>query len=155
MSYGVGKHVKDVPEGEPLDGNHVSMAGRASYIVISSLTKWIVGLFLLRICPNARWRKVTIWTIMGAVTIFNTVSVFLAIFSCQPVEYEWMRYSPNPPPGECRTTSFALITSYVSAFLNVVGDWVVPILPATLVWKAQMNRKMKISVVALLALGSM
>ena len=155
VSYGLGAHVEDVPPENHAPAIMYRWLAEIFYIVISSLAKWIVGLFLLRICPNHRWRKITIWTILVAVAIFNTIYVFLAIFSCAPVEYEWTRYEPVPPDGNCNATTFATVTTYFSSCLNIVADWVLPALPATLVWKAQMSRRVKISVVALLALGSM
>ena len=155
VSYGLGAHVDDVPPEDHAPAIMYRWLAEISYIVISVLTKWIVGLFILRILPNHRWRKITIWSILSVVTLFNTIFFFFAVFSCQPVDYEWTRYLPNPPDGNCNATTFATITTYVSSFLNVFGDWVLPALPATLVWKAQMSRRVKISVVALLALGSM
>lgn len=155
VSYGLGEHNVDVPPDDHAPAIMYRWLAEISYIVISTMTKWIVGLFLLRICPNHRWRKITIWTILGAVTLFNIIFFFIAVFSCQPVEYEWTRYLPVPPDGTCNATTFATITTYVASFLNVLGDWVLPALPATLVWKAQMSRQVKVSVVGLLALGSM
>lgn len=126
------------------------------YIVISTLTKLVVGLFLLRICSHERWQRITMRTLLGLVSIFNVLYVFLDIFSCQPVQYEWTRYDVSPPlEGSCRSTSFATVTTYVSAFLNVVVDWTLAILPAFLVWRAKMERRKKISVCGVLALGSL
>jgi len=125
------------------------------YIIISTMTKLIVGLFLLRICSHRRWQRWTIWAIMGVVTVFNTFYFFIAIFACQPVEQEWMRYATPPARGTCNSTLFATVPTYVSAFLNVVADWVLPILPAAMVWSARLDRRTRISVCSVLALGSM
>lgn len=124
------------------------------YIVVSLLTKWIVGLFLLRICPRKRWRQITIWTILAVVTLFTIIYFFLDIWSCTPVRYVWTRYNPEPEEGSCHATTFATVTTYIAAVINIVADWVLPALPATLVWKAQMEPRVKVSVIALLCLGS-
>jgi hypothetical protein len=155
--YGVGRHVDDVP---PADRPIASMwrwIATLFYIAIAALLKLVVGFFLLRICSNQRWRRITIWVLMGAVSVFNIIYIFVAVFACQPTEYIWTRY--NPPPneghGDCSTTLFVLIPTYVSAFLNVLADWILPLLPATVVWKARMEMRKKISVCAVIALGSM
>lgn len=155
VQYGLGKHNVDVaPESRPTAIMYRWLASLV-YIVISQLTKWIVGLFLLRICPRARWRHITIWTILAVGTVFSCLYFGFNIASCQPVEYEWTRYNPVPADGTCNATSFATVTIYVSSVLNIVADWVLPALPATLVWKSQIEPRVKISVISLLCLGSM
>lgn len=154
VSYGLGKHNVDVaPESRPTAIMYRWLASLI-YILVSLLTKWIVGLFLLRICPRKRWRQITIWTILAVVTVFSILYFFLDIWSCTPVQYEWTRYNVVPGKGSCHATTFATVTTYIGAVLNIIADWVLPALPATLVWKAQMERRVKISVIALLCLGS-
>lgn len=131
--------------------------GSLLYIVISTSSKFVVGLFLLRICSHRRWQKITIWAILGLVTVFNIMFIFFDIFSCRPIEYQWTRYADPPRPAtgaQCNATSFATVTTYVAAFLNVVADWTLAVLPSYLVWQAKMERRKKISVCAVLALGS-
>lgn len=154
VGLGLGKHTDDVaPEDRPTAIMY-RWLGSLLYIVISLLTKWIVGLFLLRICPRKRWRQITIWTILGSVTVFSILYFFFDIFSCQPVQYEWTRYNPQPAEGTCNATTFATVTTYIGAVLNIIADWVLPALPATLVWKSQIEQRVKISIIALLCLGS-
>ena len=155
VSHGLGKHTVD---GTPEDRPKAIMyrwLGSLMYIIVSLLTKWIVGLFLLRICPRKRWRQITIWTILGVVTLFSLLYFALDIRACHPVQYSWTRYNPVPPAdGSCNASSFATVLTYIGAFLNIGADWVLPALPATVVWKAQIERRMKVSIIALLCLGS-
>lgn len=124
------------------------------YIITSTLTKWIVGLFLLRICSHRRWQSWTIWVIMVVVSVFNTFYFFIATFACQPIKNQWMRFATPPAPDSCNSTLFATVPTYLSAFLNVVADWVLPILPAAMVWRTKLDRRTKLSVYAVLAMGS-
>ncbi|CAK7200915.1 hypothetical protein SEUCBS139899_003615 [Sporothrix eucalyptigena] len=154
VHYGVGQHVVDVP---PEDRVHAVMwrwIGSLLYIMISTATKYVVGLFLLRICSHCQWQRITIWVLLAIVTVFNVMYLFFDIFSCRPIEYQWTRYADPAPEGTCNATSFATVTTYVAAFLNVVADWVLAVLPSYLVWQAKMERRKKISVSAVLALGS-
>jgi Kef-type K+ transport system membrane component KefB len=126
------------------------------YIILSLLTKWIVGLFLMRICPYKRWRQTTIQVLLAVVTIFSIIYFFIDIWSCQPVSYMWTRYNPVPPAdGTCNAANYVIILTLTSALLSVVADIVLPVLPATLIWKAQLPRREKVSVILLLLLGSM
>ncbi|KAL1892342.1 hypothetical protein Sste5346_007080 [Sporothrix stenoceras] len=157
VHYGVGQHVVDVPPESRVHAVLWRWIGSLLYIVISTSSKYVVGLFLLRICSHRRWQKITIWVILGLVTVFNIMFVFFDIFSCRPIEYQWNRYADPPRPAtgaQCNATSFATVTTYVAAFLNVVADWTLAVLPSYLVWQAKMERRKKISVCAVLALGS-
>lgn len=156
VRWGLGQHNVDVPpEWGPVAIMYRWITSWL-YIIISLLTKWIVGLFLLRICPHKLWRQVTIWTLLALVSIFSTIYFFIDIFSCQPIDYLWRSYDPIPPKnGSCNSSSYVSIFTYTSAVLNIIADFVLPILPATLVWKAQIAQREKISVIVLLCMGSM
>ncbi|OAQ59977.1 cation-transporting ATPase 4 [Pochonia chlamydosporia 170] len=155
VKYGLGQHVVDVPPEDRPNAIMYRWIVSVLYIVLSLLTKWIVGLFLLRICPARRWRQITIRTLLGVVTIFSIIYFFIDIWSCQPVEYMWTRYNPIPPAeGTCNAANYVIILTLASALLNVIADVVLPLLPATLIWKAQLPRREKISVICLLLLGS-
>lgn len=157
VHYGVGQHVVNVPPESRVNAVLWRWIGSLLYIIISTMSKFVVGLFLLRICSHRRWQRITIWVILALVTVFNIMFVFFDVFSCHPVEYEWTRYADPPRPAtgaQCNATSFATVTTYVAAFLNVVADWTLAILPSYLVWQAKMERRKKISVSAVLALGS-
>lgn len=156
VRWGLGQHNADVPP----EWGPVAIMYRWIiswlYIIISLLTKWIVGLFLLRICPRKRWRQITIWSLLSLVTVFSTIYFFIDIWSCQPIDYLWKSYYANPPKdGTCNSADYVAIFTYISALLNIVADFILPILPATLVWKAQIAQREKISVIILLCLGSM
>ncbi len=155
VHYGVGKDIVDLP---PLDRPKAMMwrwIGTYLYIVISALLKVVVGLFLLRICSHERWQRITLWAMIGIVTVYNLFFIFLAIFACSPVEYQWTAFAPVPPAGKCNSNLAGIIPSYVAVFLNVLADWILPLLPARLVWKTKMEMRKKISVCAVIALGSM
>jgi hypothetical protein len=123
---------------------------------VTALVKFLVGLFLLRICSQQRWQKITIWSLLGVVGVFNAFYLFIVIFQCIPVEYYWFRYTdPQVIDGTCNKTSLATIPTYISLFLNVFADWLLALLPVSFVYKSKMPLKTKCSVVAVLALGSM
>ena len=157
VQHGLGSHVADVARDDRIQARFWQFVCQAVYIVESTLTKYVVGLFLLRICVHQRWQCVTIWCMLGAATVFNVFLFFLAIFQCHPVAWYWYRYDPEPPfQGDCNAVQFATIPSYIAAFLNCLVDWTLGvILPASIVWKTQMETRVKVSVVAVLALGSM
>lgn len=125
------------------------------YIVISALTKFIVGLFLLRICTHIRWMRIMIWTMLVVVGVYYTFYFFIDIFAAQPVQYYWLRYAPNPPKGRVNGVLWAIIPTIIGAILNAIVDWALAILPVFLLWKAKLDRRTKVSVCCVLGVGSM
>jgi biotin transporter BioY len=154
VAHGLGKHNVDVPPEDRPTAIMYRWLASLLYIVISLLTKWIVGLFLMRICPRKRWRQITLWTILGVVTVFSFLYFFFDIFSCLPVRNQWTRYNPVPEEGTCNAVTFATITAYVAAVLNIIADCVLPALPAILVYQSQIEPRLKASIIALLCLAS-
>ncbi|KAL7940872.1 hypothetical protein V8C42DRAFT_336362 [Trichoderma barbatum] len=155
IKYGIGSHVVDVPPDDRPKAIFYRWIVTLIYVILSLLTKWIVGILLLRICPRKRWRQITIWTILAIITVFDLIYEVFAIRTCQPIELQWTRYNPIPSTvGSCNPTTFATITTYIAAFINVIADWILPALPATLVWKAQIPQREKISIIILIALAS-
>jgi hypothetical protein len=126
------------------------------YIVVSGLTKLIVGLFLTRVCTKQRWQNITLWTIMGIVAVYTAFYAILNINSCHPIQHEWERYGVEPTdPTGCNSPLLGEIPTYIAAFLNVIVDWILAILPASVLWNLQMDRRLKISTYSVLAIGSM
>ncbi|CAK7272941.1 hypothetical protein SEPCBS57363_005401 [Sporothrix epigloea] len=155
IHYGLGQHVHNVPPEDRVNAVLYRWIGSLLYIGISTASKYVVGLFLLRICSHCHWQRVTIWVLLAVVTIFNILYLGFDIFSCHPIELQWTRYADPPPStGYCNASSFATVSTYVAAFLNVVGDWTLALLPSYLVWQAKMDRRKKISISAVLAIGS-
>jgi uncharacterized protein YacL len=156
VGYGLGQHTDAVPATERPYALLWKWLGQVLYVIVSALVKFLVGLFLLRICSQQRWQKITIWSLLGVVGVFNAFYLFIVIFQCIPVEYYWFRYTdPQVIDGTCNKTSLATIPTYISLFLNVFADWLLALLPVSFVYKSKMPLKTKCSVVAVLALGSM
>lgn len=156
ISFGLGQHVDNVPADERIHTLFWKYLALNMYVVVSALVKVLIGLFLLRICSQQRWQRITIWTLLAVVIVFNIFYLFTVIFQCLPVQYYWYRYTnPQVMSGVCTKTKLATIPTYISLILNVIADWLLALLPVSFVCKAKMPFRTKCSVVAVLALGSM
>ncbi|KAK6212380.1 hypothetical protein LQW54_005333 [Pestalotiopsis sp. IQ-011] len=156
VQHGLGAHVADVPLDERPKALFYKWAGQVSYVIIALLVKLIVGLLLLRLCAGGRrWQRITLWTLLVVSTLFTIFYVFVVVYQCQPVQFYWYRYDPaSPVEGTCNGKALATIPTYISFVISVVSDWVLALLPISIVWNAKMDRRSKISVACVLALGS-
>ncbi|KAK7738320.1 hypothetical protein SLS53_006129 [Cytospora paraplurivora] len=156
VSHGLGAHVENVPVDERPKALLWKWAGQVAYIVVSTMVKFVVGIFLLRLCVNDGWQRITIWVLLVFVGLYNAFYVFIAIFQCQPVPYYWWRYTTDPPvTGQCNGHALATVPTYFAVIIGIAGDLILALLPITLIKKAKLDRKTKISVVCVLSLGSL
>lgn len=156
VSHGLGAHVEHVPEDQRPKALVFKWAGQIAYIVVSTLVKFVVGIFLLRLCVNNGWQRITIWVLLVLVGLFNIFYVFVAVFQCQPVPFYWWRYAENAPiTGTCNGRAMATIPTYIAVLLGIAGDLILALLPITLIKHAKLDKKTKISVICVLSLGSL
>lgn len=156
VSHGLGAHVEHVPEDQRPKALIFKWAGQIAYIVVSTLVKFVVGIFLLRLCVNNGWQRITIWVLLVLVGLFNIFYVFVAVFQCQPVPFYWWRYAEDAPiTGTCNGRAMATIPTYIAVLLGIAGDLILALLPITLIKHAKLDKKTKISVICVLSLGSL
>lgn len=156
VHYGLGKHVADVSPEDRIEALKWKWAGQVSYVVGSTLIKFVAGLLLLRLFAGQRWQRIAIIVLMVLVGLVQTFYLFIAIFQCTPIQFYWFRYTAGTPvAGSCLSPILATVPTYISIVLGVISDWFLALLPITLVRKIEMEKKTKISIVGILAIGSM
>ncbi|ORY59168.1 uncharacterized protein BCR38DRAFT_445807 [Pseudomassariella vexata] len=155
VHYGLGAHVADVPVEDRPKALLYKWAAEVAYVITAVLVKFIIGILLLRIFKGHFWQRITLWALLGVVSIYNAFYVFMIIFQCVPVQYFWYRYDPaQPVSGSCNKKLLAIVPTCISFFVNVMSDLILALLPVSVVWHAKMDRRTKISVSCVLALGS-
>ncbi|KAI1268655.1 hypothetical protein F5Y18DRAFT_238083 [Xylariaceae sp. FL1019] len=153
IRYGAGKHTAVVPTENIPKVLKMRWAGELTYVVTSMLLKLTVGIFLLRICSQM-WHRITIWFVLITCLVFNVFYVFIAAFQCDPIDYYWYRYTTDIT-GVCVSAQLISRSTYASVGVNAAADWALGLFPIALVWNLDLNRKSKISVAGILALGSL
>jgi hypothetical protein len=114
--------------------------------------KLSISILLLRLTIS----RVNAWILYGV--MFITVVVGLALFfililQCTPVSYFWGQvYRTNS--GSCHPDMMIRIL-YVYSASSVICDFTLGLLPVTLVWNMQLNKRTKIAVVCILSMGCM
>lgn len=124
--------------------------GAIFYTITTLFIRLSIGFYLLRIClikVHFRIIKIT----MAIMTVFTIVYFVFTIVQCSPLSYFWTRFTGGT--GSCfDATTVQNATIGYSAF-SAATDLIFGILLIFLIWNLKMNRKAKIVVGGLLALG--
>ena len=98
VKYGVGRHVFYLSHANITIALHLNFVAQPLCLVVSTVTKVSIGLFLLRWAPIwAPKYKYVIW-ILNIFTILSGLGAFLTVFvQCQPLAATW----DSSVKGEC------------------------------------------------------
>ncbi|EJT78130.1 hypothetical protein GGTG_03232 [Gaeumannomyces tritici R3-111a-1] len=157
VSWGLGKKTTDVPNRLHHKALLYKYLGMAAYIAVSGLIKFVVGIYLIRLFKNSRqkWQTYFLIVLLVLVGISNTAYFFISIFQCTPIWVFWHQKDDDfTMQRNCFKPAIALGSTYTVNLINIVADLALALLPISLVWKSQLDRRTKISVVAILAVGS-
>jgi hypothetical protein len=126
--------------------------GELFYAITTILIRLSIGFYLLRICLF----KVHTWIIritMFIITLLTVMYFIFCIAQCSPVNFFWLQFDGEP--GRCLPPAIVQNVSISYAVFAAVTDIIFGILPITVIWNLKMNRKAKMVVGCLLALGIM
>lgn len=150
VKYGVGRHLKLIPLEDIPKALHYWYLCELFYTLTTLFIRLSIALFLIRICVK-RIMKVIIYATMAGVTVFSIFYFFLALFQCSPIDYFWNQYKGEH--GSCMNPAVIPDASIAHSAVSFTADWILGLLPITLIWNLQMNQRTKISLAAILAVG--
>ncbi|KAG7007457.1 hypothetical protein G7Y79_00009g025660 [Physcia stellaris] len=107
-------------------------------------------LFLYRIFRVDRKFRVVSWIIGAVVVIWTTVSFFLMVFTCSPINATWNHKLRLDPKTHCGKPQNVVI---YQGYCNIITDFCLLILPIPLVWNLQMNMRKKLGLAFVFATG--
>ena len=110
-----------------------------------------IAVMLLRLTID-RIHRTIIWATLITTEVYSTFFFFLFVFQCLPSSYFWNQYTGGE--GSCLEPGIVVRSTYGYSAIVCLTDWIFATLPFFLVWKLQMNRKTKISVALILAMGA-
>jgi hypothetical protein len=126
------------------------------YVLSNMALKASIAIFLLRICVK-KVHKYIIWTVTVVNEIYSLFFFLLFVLQCRPTSLFWLRYlpanDPRVPSGHCMDATIVSNSFYGYSAISCFTDWTFSILPIFLVWELQMNSRVKVSVVLILAAG--
>ncbi|CBX99486.1 hypothetical protein IAQ61_005261 [Plenodomus lingam] len=120
------------------------------YILTTTLLKVSLGLFFLRVL-TAPWQTRIFHTLLSVSTMYGFVYALITIFQCgNPSKVaDSLLGSPKCLPGPT-----LLATGYLYGSINVLADWTFVLIPISVLVGSDLDRKSKISVSMVMALGA-
>ncbi|KAF2279120.1 uncharacterized protein EI97DRAFT_371657 [Westerdykella ornata] len=156
VSLGMGKHIFAIPAEniQPL----LMWIFIVSVLIPMALcfVKLSIAFFLLSLTRGTRYGRFC-WFIIGFLVAFMLFTFFSLIFGCVPIAANW-DFTLRPPPIGTGNAKCMEITTYrniavTNSVINIVTDIVLALMPVPLVWRLQVNKRTKISLVLILGLG--
>ncbi|WQF90506.1 hypothetical protein CDEST_15520 [Colletotrichum destructivum] len=141
---GIGRHTSELDAGSIVVALKVWYTCEVLYAFICALIRTSIGLFLLRII-DGRLHKTAKTILQGtiiAVCVASVVYLFIIVFQCNPIRYYWSKFEGLQ--GSCRPTSLVPNATIFHSVVVAVSDWIMGILPMSILWQLQMKREKKI-----------
>lgn len=117
------------------------------YCVAIMFTKLSILLLYLRLSPSRKF-CVGVYSLMAVAVGYNIASVFANMFSCSPIAGSW----DLSIKATCMDRP---VFYYINAGLNISTDFAILILPVKLLWKLQMPKRQKYSVLGIFLAGGL
>ncbi|KAI0473161.1 hypothetical protein GGR56DRAFT_602444 [Xylariaceae sp. FL0804] len=135
----------------PLEiGMELFIAWQLCYAISLTFIKTSICVTLLRISVRASQRAAVYATL--AVSIGTTVAGTVGtICFCRPIQANWHPSSTD----KCWPRSVLVALNYQMSAGAIATDMACAVIPAWILWEAQMRRRSKISVIVILTMGSL
>ncbi|KAJ5144030.1 uncharacterized protein N7515_002817 [Penicillium bovifimosum] len=122
--------------------------GESLAIMACTLGKTSFAVTLLRIVVE-KWMKIVLWVVIITMNIVNILAALFVFVQCKDPRHLW-----NPAiPSECWAPDvFTNFSLFVGAYSGL-QDFILALLPWTIVWNLQMKKKEKFGVAFAMSLG--
>ncbi|KAJ5735704.1 uncharacterized protein N7483_000829, partial [Penicillium malachiteum] len=151
VRHGLGKHLAVV---EAEDPTQLFVEGKAYYAseliwtISIPIIKTSILLFYIRIFGKMKSLRYTAYGLMSFTFAWAIMVIFVIVFQCNPVA---KGYNAELP-GKCINSWLFFV---LGSSMNCATDLVILILPMPLIWKLQLSRMQRVSLLGIFVLGSL
>ena len=147
FKYGGGTHADGLAQMK-VAANWV-VADEIFYLVTIIFLKLSLGVFFLRICVK-KWQKYFIYCVMIFNTFINIFDAFFLTFMCgKPGNFLLAGLE-----GKCLPNKVLVGVAYQQGAVTTSTDFIYALLPITILWNANMDRRTKSVCIFVLSLGA-
>lgn len=147
-TYGMGQKF------ESIDLTHIDIAlfwwwlGQCSYVLTCCVAKISIAMGVLRLTVKGFY-SIILWAVIAVTIVVGLLFWFMLTLQCHPVSHFWHR----DRPGHCLPVNTIIDVAYLYSVTATVCDFALSIVPIFLIWSLQMNRRSKIALAGILAMG--
>ncbi|KAI8625124.1 hypothetical protein F5Y19DRAFT_272758 [Xylariaceae sp. FL1651] len=153
LPYGIGRHNRSLSQPDEIEALKYQALATASYISNMWLIKLSIGLFLLRLAVQKRYKYILGISIV-VVGVWSLVLFFWNLFQCSPVSAQWdYTILASNPKSHCVSADEVVSAAYALSALTILSDWLYALIPIPLIWQVKMTPQAKLTVIAVLGLG--
>lgn len=148
--HGVGRHTFYLDLPDVIIAVKTLVVGEFLLLLGLMFVKVSVLSFLLAMGATTRWLK---WTLQANLFLIvsSTVAFCVVIWmQCTPVEGNW---DPTVEGRKCMELKKFMDATYVLSAITIFTDFVCALIPLPIIWKLNLNRKTRIGIMAVIALG--
>ncbi|KAI0428961.1 hypothetical protein F5Y09DRAFT_343170 [Xylaria sp. FL1042] len=152
VSYGgLGHHMSEIMELAPQSIKPMLktvLIGQFTWALSNAGVKLsIIDLYIKLFGRNQALRRVS-YFLMGCVSTYLLLVIFIAFFLCQPFAFNWDQTIPG---GYCGNQNSAFLASGI---LNLVLDIAVIVLPLPVLWNIRLARHKRIGLMLMFSVGT-
>ncbi|KAI2466705.1 hypothetical protein F4781DRAFT_339993 [Annulohypoxylon bovei var. microspora] len=153
VQNGLGRHDKSLDQFHEIQALMYQALATATYVLNMWLIKLSIGIFLLRLATQKRYRY-TLYASIVVVSIWSIVLFFWNIFQCNPVAAQWdYTILENDSTSHCVSADEIVSAAYGLSIMTILSDWLYALIPIPMLWKVKMTTQTKLTVVIVLGLG--
>ncbi|KAK6951678.1 hypothetical protein Daesc_006201 [Daldinia eschscholtzii] len=150
---GLGRHNRSLDQHDEIEALKYQALATATYVLNMWLIKLSIGIFLLRLASQNRYRY-TLYGSLVIVSIWSIVLFFWNIFQCNPVAAQWdYTILQKDSKARCVSADEIVNAAYALSVMNILSDWLYALLPIPMLWSVKMTTQAKMTVVVVLGLG--
>ncbi|KFA71350.1 hypothetical protein S40288_08957 [Stachybotrys chartarum IBT 40288] len=127
----------------------VFFVAQSFYLACLGLTKISLLFFYLRIFPNQKFRWAAYATMLTT-SLMTVVFVFLQIFQCTPIPFNWEGWKGQFGPFQCLDINKLAVAG---ASFNIALDVIILVLPMPLLVGLEMSWRSKAGILFMFSLG--
>jgi len=151
VKYGLGKHHSETEPEVYAQGMKFSYLSELFYILTTLFIRLSISMSLIRISVIATY-KIIIYSIIAVVIVFSIAYFFILVFQCSPVDLFWRQFNDGRL-GTCVNVDLVEGSTITHSVISFVADWVLGLLPISLIWNLRLKLTTKISLAAILGLA--
>ncbi|RDW71128.1 hypothetical protein BP6252_07691 [Coleophoma cylindrospora] len=143
--FGLGRHTSTLTPEEGMSQKKILYISIIFYGLGLTTIKWSI-LFQYQRLFVRKEDKIKAWILVGIVTAFGLFIILTSMLTCLPVAKFW----DDTIPGYCQHKRPLW---FVHAAFNVCTDFAIMILPMPVLWRLQMPKKQKVTLMCIFGLG--